>query len=130
MSRICHEHCPTSEVSGGFWLVVLVGAAGGVVWLLGHLLTGLGKTTMTVIAGTALVTVGLVLVLAVRTAVRNSTGIASTAEPVTESHPVGEGVSHDTEPGSGAAWPGDKPAVQGVSAGRPRFRLIRGGRAA
>ena len=62
MSRICHEHCPTSEGAGWFWLVVLVAAAAGVLWLLGELLSGLGKPVMIVILVVALtVTAGVIV---------------------------------------------------------------------
>ncbi|MGH3487468.1 MAG: hypothetical protein ACRDP8_06070 [Actinopolymorphaceae bacterium] len=128
MSRICHEHCPTGERSGWIWLAVMVGAAGGALWLLGEILTGLGKTVMAVTAGTALVVVGVILAIAVRTAVRNSTGVTGT---VTESHPVaGHVTKTDIEPGSGSTSKGETPAERPASPNRPRLRLIRGGRAA
>ncbi|MEQ4209893.1 hypothetical protein [Actinopolymorpha sp. B9G3] len=135
MSRICHEHCPAGEAAGWFWLAALVGAVGGAVWLLGELLTGLGKTAMTVIAGTGLVVVGVILVVAVRTAVRNSTCGTATAAAAgaTKSHRGAEHITctnTDSEPGASAGSTDEGPAVQGASAGRPRLRLIRGGRAA
>jgi hypothetical protein len=119
MSRICHEHCPTGEGGGWFWLAVMVGAAGGAVWLLGEVLIGLGKTVMAVIAGGAVAAVGVILVVAVAGAVRNrpsDESTATTATPATSQTPAG-------------TPEGETPTGQPDQA-RLRLRLIRGGRAA
>jgi hypothetical protein len=130
MSKICHEHCPTGEGGSWFWLVVLVAAAAAAVWLVGELLSGLSKTHMAVIGGTAFAAVGLVLVVAVGAAVRNHAVDTTVPAPVlaeTQSRAVPEQTTPPRTPDESAASDarGTVP-----SAGRPRLRLVRGGRAA
>ncbi|MGH8878726.1 MAG: hypothetical protein ACRD0P_15530 [Stackebrandtia sp.] len=97
----------------------MVGAAGGAVWLLGEVLTGLGKTVMAVIAGGAVATVGVILVVAMAGAVQNRPSDASTATTATPA------VSQTP-----AATPLGGTTTGQPDRARPRLRLIRGGRAA
>jgi hypothetical protein len=121
MTRICHAHCPPP--SGGVWVVLAAVAAGvAVVAGIGHLLTAMGKTAMTTIAATVAVLVITFIAFAVRGAVRNLRG-----EPALVTAP-------EPAPKSGnPARVAQAPVVAAPTdpmAGRPRLRLIRGGRAA
>jgi hypothetical protein len=121
MKRICHAHCPPP--TGGVWVVLTAGVAGvAVVAGIGYVLTAMGKTAMTTIAATVAVLVVTFIAFAVRGAVRSLRG-----DPA---------LVTDLEPAAKYGKPvrvGQSPIVAAPAApmpGRPRLRLIRGGRAA
>lgn len=121
MKQICHEHCQAGEGGGWFWLALLVGVAGGVLWLVGELLTALGLVVLAVVGVVVAASVGVLLVLAIRGSLRNRPAEAvnvteSGWPPQTVTEPVPE------------ALPVVEPRPEHAGSTRPQLRLIRGGR--
>ncbi|MEQ7011201.1 hypothetical protein ABN028_34020 [Actinopolymorpha sp. B17G11] len=121
MKRICHAHCPSP--GGNVWMM-LAGVVAGIAVVTGiaHVLIAIGKTAMTVIAATVAVLVITFIVFAVRGAVRNLRG-----EPAPVTDPQSAAKPMKPTP---IEQPPVVPAPTSPMSGRPRLRLIRGGRAA